>query len=289
MEMKRRSQRRWRRRRLTRPDRVFILPATLLAVVALSLAAIHNVPVGLRVPCSDAAPMRPRTDQDREAAAERMRRARREQRRAQSRTGTSERTFTWGGYGSNDEDGEYSNSATQLNLSKLYTTSKPRDVFDGTLTGFGNVVRGSLAGLVGGLACPFIGAQKGGLVGFVVGTIGGGFLGFGMAAAGAVTGLQQAVWGIGNTFDAIKQTRHGMIWDADKREWVLYSLDDDLKETRYLLQQSSASKGEGGSRNRAVKDYKYYDLLELSPDATASQIKRAYYKAAKILQLMLRH
>ena len=155
-------------------------------------------------------------------------------------------------------------------------------MFDGTLTGLGNVVRGSLAGLVGGLACPFIGAQKGGLVGFVVGTIGGGFLGFGMAAAGAVTGLQQAVWGVGNTFDAIKQTRHGMIWDADKREWVLYSLDDDLKETRYLLQQST-SKREGGSRNRAVKDYKYYDLLELSPDATASQIKRAYYKAAKIL------
>jgi len=120
-------------------------------------------------------------------------------------------------------------------------------------------------------------------VGSVVGAIGGFVFGFCMAAAGAVTGLQQAVWGVGNTFDAIKQTRHGMIWDADKREWVLYSLDDDLKETRYLLQQSSASKGEGGSRNRAVKDYKYYDLLELSPDATASQIKRAYYKAAKIL------
>lgn len=127
--MKRRSQRRWRR--LTRPDPVVILPATLLAVVgvALSLAAIHNVPVGLRVPCSDAAPMRPRTDRDREEAAERMRRARREQRRAQSRTGTSEHTFTWGGDGSNYEGGEYSNRATQLNLNKLYTTSKPRYVF----------------------------------------------------------------------------------------------------------------------------------------------------------------
>ena len=157
------------------------------------------------------------------------------------------------------------------------------DVLDGTLTGLGNVIKGSLAGLVGGLACPFLGARKAGVLGFVFGTIGGGLIGFGMAAAGAVTGLQQAVWGIGNTFDAMKQARHGRIWDTDKREWVSYSLDDDIKETRFLYQQSATSAKNGGNGRRAVKDPKYYDLLKLSPDANASEIKRAYYKAAKVL------
>ena len=71
-------------------------------------------------PRADGASMRPRTDRDRDTAE---RRARREQRRAESRTTASEHTFAWVGGDDSDDD---ANRATEFNLNKLYTTSKPR-------------------------------------------------------------------------------------------------------------------------------------------------------------------
>jgi len=173
-----------------------------------------------------------------------------------------------------------------LDFSILYTTTKPRDAVDGTLRGIGNLVRGSLAGLVGGIATPFLGAQQGGVLGFVLGGVGGAMLGFGMTAAGAITAVQQALWGVGNTVEAIRKSRGGNVWNAELGIWVEYNLDDDVLQThrQYETQQKQQRQTSSSATVTAkVKDTRYYDVLGVDTNASQSQIKRAYYKAAKVL------
>ena len=78
----------------------------------------------------------------------------------------------------------------------------------------------------------------------------------------------------------------GKIWDAKKKEWVFYFLDEEYeellaKEKELGTQTSSAAGGDGGEE-RKVKDREYYDLLEISTNASASDIKKAYYKKARV-------
>jgi curved DNA-binding protein CbpA len=77
----------------------------------------------------------------------------------------------------------------------------------------------------------------------------------------------------------------GKIWDKEKKEWVFYLLDvewEELQEKEKTLKPSSSSTGTNNEEERDVKDREYYDLLAISTNATAGDIKKAYYKKARI-------
>ena len=214
--------------------------------------------------------MRPRaSEQEREQ---------RRQRQRQQQQAHSQYHYTY------ESGSDHGGESHTLDFSMLFTTNKPRDAIDGTLRGVGNLIRGSLAGLAGGIATPFVGAQQGGVMGFVLGSIGGIMIGAGMGAAGAATAVQQSLWGIYNTVDALKESRRGNVWDSEAGRWVQYNLDDEIVQINEQCEaQQKQPRQTSSSSSAKVKDRRYYDLLGVDTNASQSQIKRAYYKAAKLL------
>jgi len=93
-----------------------------------------------------------------------------------------------------------------------------------------------------------------------------------------------------NSAEAMKCAKQGMLWDEKKREWFFYRLHEDWEqiskdeqEIKTKLGQSASGVGASGSQDeRKVKDRAYYDLLKVSTNATQGDIKKAYYKEARI-------
>ena len=86
----------------------------------------------------------------------------------------------------------------------VYNTDKPKHAGDGILSGMGNVVKGTGAGLLAWGAMTYGGAKAEGVKGGLKGFCGGAVVGVGLATAGAATGVYQAGRGIINTPNAIK-------------------------------------------------------------------------------------
>ena len=121
-------------------------------------------------------------------------------------------------------------------------------------------------------------------MGFVLGSIGGVMIGAGMGAAGVVTAVQQSLWGVYNTIDAFKESRQGKVWDSEAGRWVKYKLDEEVEKINQQYEaQQKQPRQTSSSSSAKVKDRRYYDLLGVDTNASPSQIKRAYYKAAKLL------
>jgi curved DNA-binding protein CbpA len=79
----------------------------------------------------------------------------------------------------------------------------------------------------------------------------------------------------------------GKIYNKATKEWEFYFLDQEwekvlLKEKELALANNGSSSGGSEGEERAVKDREYYDLLGISTNATESEIKKAYYKAARV-------
>lgn len=78
----------------------------------------------------------------------------------------------------------------------------------------------------------------------------------------------------------------GMVWDRKEKQWTFYLLDQEWEEIEEKEKQKKLAEvgdSSDGKAERIVKDREYYDLLGVSTNATPSEIKKSYYKRARIV------
>jgi len=121
-------------------------------------------------------------------------------------------------------------AAMKEGLGQIYNTKKPADAIDGMASGAGNIGKGFLAGGAALVGMTVVGAKEQGVKGAAKGFGAGLLSGIGLVAAGAGTGIYQMGRGIANQKEANEQRKLGKEWDAEKREWVTYILENEYNE-----------------------------------------------------------
>ena len=161
----------------------------------------------------------------------------------------------------------------------------------GFSSAFKSIAKGTVAGAVSLVAQPVAGAQQDGFRGFISGLATGVASAIALPVTGVCVGAYQFGRGMANSAEAMKSSRQGMQWDHDKREWIFYFLDQDQQEVEKLEADAKAGKtasgkkasAAGGLMEKKVKDRAYYDLLGVGTAATSGEIKKAYYKNARLV------
>jgi len=200
----------------------------------------------------------------------------------------SDGTLAEGGAAAEDDGGE---------LNVFSYKEPPRHVGEGAWRGLKSIGTGVLAGATTLVAAPVMGAREEGPKGFAKG-LGVGILGaIVLPVTGAVVGIKETVHGAMNTPDAVKAHSEDKEWDKETKTYIDYNLvaesDKMLNvdiEARFRnaagAADGAAGEGEGAGGGagsgggKLVKDSEFYDLLGVAPDASAGQIKKAYYKLA---------
>tara|TARA_Y100001933_G_scaffold167290_1_gene165479 strand:+ start:414 stop:1796 length:1383 start_codon:yes stop_codon:yes gene_type:complete len=170
----------------------------------------------------------------------------------------------------------------------IFSTKKPKDIIAGTSSGLKNIAKGVGGGIACLLTMPIIGAKEKGFTGFFKGIGSGIFGGICISLCGAATGTSQIFKGLWYTPESFIQKSNGKIWDLETRKWILYNLPEESEHTlniseedfiasltkKTILDQESDISGN-------TKENEYYEILEVSTNATNQQIKKAYYLLAK--------
>lgn len=185
-------------------------------------------------------------------------------------------------------------------LGSVYSVRKPRDAFAGTASGLKTVARGVGLGLASLFAQPYLGAKYGGAKGFMKG------VGAGLATCtastvvGTVVGTGQIVRGVVNTPSAVINKARGQVWNSEHRAWEKdwYSLPEEAAEVLASsgdgdaastgqapgASGSSASSAASSSRRpRRIVDTALYEVLEVSTEASDTEVRKAFYKKSLAL------
>lgn len=187
----------------------------------------------------------------------------------------------------------------------LFSLRRPKDIREGFGSGVGNILKGTLGGAALLVTAPIKGAYDGGhsegswgaMKGFGAGLGLGVVGGVSMMVGGAVTGVVQIGRGIYHTPGSVSAMSSGKEWDDERREWYIYNLEEEAKSVltvseedflKTLKPDPSASTKEAGADGadgvreaRKVVDTEFYDALGVQSNASAADIKKAYYKKAR--------
>ncbi|KFM28276.1 Chaperone protein dnaJ 10 [Auxenochlorella protothecoides] len=168
--------------------------------------------------------------------------------------------------------------AEVVDFNSVFSLRKPKDARAGLSSGLKSVAKGVLAGTVGLVAAPTIGAQQDGLMGFAKGA-GAGLMGaVVLPVAGLVVGTTQLVRGLANTPEAISAARAGKAWDEERRTWVddpgsALALEDEGAAPARAAWQAAAMAARG--------EDDLYALLGVLPGASMEEIRKQYYVLAR--------
>lgn len=159
-----------------------------------------------------------------------------------------------------------------------------------------SVAKGTAAGLTALVASPMVGAQQEGAVGFTKGLAAGLASAVALPVTGVCVGAYQVSRGIVNSAEAIQKSAQGMVWNEETREWYFYSLpqecnrlETELQQLQRKLQSQSSTTDDNNNTNnnnnneRHVQDRHYYDLLKVPTTASNAELKKAYYREARLV------
>lgn len=169
-------------------------------------------------------------------------------------------------------------------FNNLFSTRRPKDSFAGLSSATKSIGKGVVAGAVSLVAQPIAGARQDGIKGFLSGLTTGVASAVVLPVTGVCVGAYQVARGIGNSAEASKSTKEGKVWDDDKRVWYHYFIDTEVDEIDRLeaeAQDGLKTASSGKMMEKEVKDREFYDLLNVSTNATPGEIKKAYYKEAR--------